>query len=185
MIARWWHCHQDTSSDRTPLARMLPSVIGSIGSSRASCCRPARAAPFRWPLSATSHLEVRGSHPRLDGPERVLHGPAAHPHLVRVAVEPVLCGIISRHQTAICEVGTADSGSASPAAPAGLTNVCAHSNLLVRGKPFGASRPASARLPRQSASSFSVSLNRRPAESIQVSPTSALNALRSDSPPSL
>jgi hypothetical protein len=31
-IARWWHCQHDTSSDRTPLARMLPSVIGSIGS---------------------------------------------------------------------------------------------------------------------------------------------------------
>ena len=36
-------------------------------------------------------------------------------------------------------------------------------NLLVRGKPFGASRPASARLPRQSASSLSVSENARPA----------------------
>jgi hypothetical protein len=32
MIARWWHCQHDTSSDRTPFARMLPSVIGSIGS---------------------------------------------------------------------------------------------------------------------------------------------------------
>jgi len=68
---------------------------------------------------------------------------------------------------------------------AGLTGICAHSNLLVRGNPFGASRPASARLPRQSASSFSDSLNRRPAESVQVSPTSARKALRSDSPPSL
>jgi hypothetical protein len=29
--ARWWHCQQDTKSERTPLARMLPSVIGSIG----------------------------------------------------------------------------------------------------------------------------------------------------------
>jgi hypothetical protein len=27
-IARWWHSQQHTSSDRTPLARMLPSVIG-------------------------------------------------------------------------------------------------------------------------------------------------------------
>jgi hypothetical protein len=27
-IARWWHCQQHTSSDRTPLARMLPRVIG-------------------------------------------------------------------------------------------------------------------------------------------------------------
>ena len=32
MIARWWHCQHVTSSDRTPLARMLPRVIGSIGS---------------------------------------------------------------------------------------------------------------------------------------------------------
>jgi hypothetical protein len=31
---------------------------------------------------------VRGAHPRLDGPERMLHGLAAHAHLVRVAVEP-------------------------------------------------------------------------------------------------
>jgi hypothetical protein len=31
-IARWWHNQQHTSSERTPLARMLPSVIGSIGS---------------------------------------------------------------------------------------------------------------------------------------------------------
>jgi hypothetical protein len=32
MIARWWHTQQHTSSDRTPFARMLPSVLGSIGS---------------------------------------------------------------------------------------------------------------------------------------------------------
>jgi hypothetical protein len=31
-IARWWHCRHDTSSDRTPLLRMLRSVIGWIGS---------------------------------------------------------------------------------------------------------------------------------------------------------
>jgi hypothetical protein len=30
--ARWWQTQQHTSSDRTPFARMLPSVIGSIGS---------------------------------------------------------------------------------------------------------------------------------------------------------
>jgi hypothetical protein len=34
MITRWWHCQHETSSDRTPLARMLPSVIGWIGSFR-------------------------------------------------------------------------------------------------------------------------------------------------------
>jgi hypothetical protein len=38
-------------------------------------------------------LGMRGAHPRLDGPERMLHGLAAHPHLVRVAVEPVLYGL--------------------------------------------------------------------------------------------
>jgi hypothetical protein len=27
-IARWWHCQQHTSSERTPLARMLPRIIG-------------------------------------------------------------------------------------------------------------------------------------------------------------
>jgi Divergent InlB B-repeat domain len=29
-IARWWHCQHDTSSDSTPLARMLPRVIGGL-----------------------------------------------------------------------------------------------------------------------------------------------------------
>jgi hypothetical protein len=33
-IVLWWHTQQHTSSDRTPLARMLPSVMGSIGSLR-------------------------------------------------------------------------------------------------------------------------------------------------------
>jgi hypothetical protein len=28
MIARWWQSQQHTSTDRTPLARMLPTVIG-------------------------------------------------------------------------------------------------------------------------------------------------------------
>jgi hypothetical protein len=32
MIARWWQFQHDTSSEHTPLARMLPSVIGSIAS---------------------------------------------------------------------------------------------------------------------------------------------------------
>ena len=32
MIARWWQFQRHTSSDRTPLARMLPRVMGSIGS---------------------------------------------------------------------------------------------------------------------------------------------------------
>jgi hypothetical protein len=32
--ARWWHTRQHTLSDRTALARMLPSVIGSMGSLR-------------------------------------------------------------------------------------------------------------------------------------------------------
>jgi hypothetical protein len=30
--ARWWHCQHDTASERTPFSRMLPRVIGSIGS---------------------------------------------------------------------------------------------------------------------------------------------------------
>jgi hypothetical protein len=32
MKVLWWHTQQHTSSDRTPLGRMLPSVIGSIDS---------------------------------------------------------------------------------------------------------------------------------------------------------
>src|SRR5215831_15806903 len=58
-------------------------------------------------------------------------------------------------------------------------------NVLVRGNPFGANRPASARLPRQSASSLSVSEKARPAASVHESPSSALKVLRSHSPPSL
>jgi hypothetical protein len=30
MIAHWWHSQHDTSRNRTPFARMLPSVIGSM-----------------------------------------------------------------------------------------------------------------------------------------------------------
>src|SRR5271167_221197 len=75
-------------------ARLRPAWRPSIrqrleSASRASCCRPARAAPFRWPLSATVSFG-NAWRPRLDGPERVLHGLAAHAHLVRVAIEPVL-----------------------------------------------------------------------------------------------
>src|SRR5215472_161467 len=58
-------------------------------------------------------------------------------------------------------------------------------NLLVRGKPFGAMRPASARLPRQSASSLMVSEKARLAVSVQVSPSPALNVFTSERPPSL
>src|SRR5215470_12855067 len=47
-------------------------------------------------------------------------------------------------------------------------------NRFVRGKPFGATRPASARLPFQSASSLRVSENARPAVSVQVRPSAAL-----------
>jgi hypothetical protein len=32
MIASWWHRCQDTTSEWTPFARMLPRVIGWIGS---------------------------------------------------------------------------------------------------------------------------------------------------------
>jgi hypothetical protein len=32
MMVRWWQIQHDTSSDRTPFSRMLPSVIGSMGS---------------------------------------------------------------------------------------------------------------------------------------------------------
>jgi hypothetical protein len=31
VIGQWWQFQHDTSSDRTPLARMLPRVIGSPG----------------------------------------------------------------------------------------------------------------------------------------------------------
>src|SRR5262245_43436187 len=58
-------------------------------------------------------------------------------------------------------------------------------NLLFFGKRSGFIRPASERLPRQPTSSFIVSEKVRPAESYQVSPSSLLNVLRSESPPSL
>jgi hypothetical protein len=39
--ASWWHCHQDTASDRTPLARMLPVQPATAGAapSRYICLR--------------------------------------------------------------------------------------------------------------------------------------------------
>jgi hypothetical protein len=50
-IARWWQSQHDTSSDRTPLARMLPSVIGSPAMDRGRVLMPfARAVryDFHW-----------------------------------------------------------------------------------------------------------------------------------------
>jgi hypothetical protein len=44
--AWWWQFQHDTSSDRTPSSRMLPSVIGSIG----------------WSKRATSVAEQRVEH---------------------------------------------------------------------------------------------------------------------------
>src|SRR5215469_12956928 len=58
-------------------------------------------------------------------------------------------------------------------------------NVLVFGKPLGARRPASARLPRQSASSLSDNVKIRPAESTQLRPFSTSKVLMSDSPPFL
>jgi hypothetical protein len=43
-IARWWHSQQHTSSDRTPLARMLPRVIGSAVAERGRVVMLARVA---------------------------------------------------------------------------------------------------------------------------------------------
>ena len=60
-----------------------------------------------------------------------------------------------------------------------------HPNLFDRGNPLGATRPASARLPRQSASSFMLRVNARPAESVHDSPWPASKVLMSDRPPSL
>src|ERR1700730_16143913 len=56
-------------------------------------------------------------------------------------------------------------------------------NLLDFGKPFGGSRPASARLPRHSANSFMVAENSRPAESRPVRPSLATQGTMSDSAP--
>src|SRR6266508_5478856 len=69
--------------------------------------------------------------------------------------------------------------------PRGFPLAASWPNLLVRGKPFGASRPASARLPRQSASSLSVNEKARPAVSVHDRPSAASKVLRSDSPPAL
>src|SRR5262249_13676978 len=70
-----------------------------------------------------------------------------------------------------------------PSWPAPLAGLAP--NLLERGKPFGARRPASARLPRQSASSFRVSVKVRSAASTHESPSAPLNVLTSERPPSL
>src|ERR1700745_1700760 len=58
-------------------------------------------------------------------------------------------------------------------------------SVLVFGKPLGASRPASARLPRQSASSLSESENARPAPSSHAQPCAAAKVFTSERPPSL
>src|SRR5262249_20809240 len=58
-------------------------------------------------------------------------------------------------------------------------------NLLFWGKRSGLIRPASARFPRQGASSFKDRAYVRLAESTQVSPSSALKVFTSDRPPSL
>jgi hypothetical protein len=47
-IARWWHFQHNTSSDRAPLARMLPRVIGSPAWDRGRVSMPVR---IPWPLS--------------------------------------------------------------------------------------------------------------------------------------
>src|SRR5258708_20047392 len=57
-------------------------------------------------------------------------------------------------------------------------------NLLDFGNPFGGRRPASARVPRHSASSFVVAANSRPAESFQVNPPPQPNPPTSAHPPS-
>ena len=59
------------------------------------------------------------------------------------------------------------------------------SNRLFFGKPFGGRRPASARLPIQSLSSGLATVNVRPAESRQVSPSAMAKTLASEMPPSL
>src|SRR5262249_32331022 len=83
----------------------------------------------------------------------------------------------------------AQDGLQGPLPPAGATQarrlgacgalpfVIGWLNRLVRGKPLGASRPASARLPRQSANSLVVSTKLRPAVSVQDRPSAALNVL--------
>src|SRR4051794_23158264 len=58
-------------------------------------------------------------------------------------------------------------------------------NLFDFGNPFGGRRPASAREPFHSASSFMVAENSRPAESFQVRPVLASNTAMSERPPSL
>ena len=54
-------------------------------------------------------------------------------------------------------------------------------NLFDFGKPFGGRRPASARLPRHSASSLIEALNSRPAEFFQVRPSLSINVAMSAS----
>jgi hypothetical protein len=49
-MARWWHCQQDTASERTPFARTLPRVIGSIDSLKRAMQRILGACyPRRYP----------------------------------------------------------------------------------------------------------------------------------------
>jgi hypothetical protein len=54
-IASWWHRWHDTSSDRTPLARMLPSVIGGPARDRGRVLMPERI-PVGWAVGKLAGL---------------------------------------------------------------------------------------------------------------------------------
>jgi hypothetical protein len=58
----WWHCQQHTSSDRTPLARMLPKV-GEVGS----------ASSRRWPIFLAAPQEFSEAALRYPGAIRYCH----------------------------------------------------------------------------------------------------------------
>jgi hypothetical protein len=56
-MVRWWHCQRDTSSDRTPLARMLPSVIGSAAGERGRALMSLLGQCDLWEWAAMAAFE--------------------------------------------------------------------------------------------------------------------------------
>jgi hypothetical protein len=72
MTVSWWHLWHDTASDRTPLARMLPSVIGSVGSSNRHAASVAGSIGSTIEASSFSGLLTRVDigHIRISSPEQ-------------------------------------------------------------------------------------------------------------------
>jgi hypothetical protein len=110
-IVLWWHTPQQTSSERTPLARMLPSVIGSIGSLK-------RVAATVWLYDlqpvVPRQLHQVGRHPVID-PQRAAAFPL--PRLGRQFLGCLLPRRRCLHREPDCGAFVVQSASATNVRP--------------------------------------------------------------------